>query len=177
MRAFLSCIAVIFVLSGCDKKNIGAEKPEDFGDVIYTDSFSPISYEYPLSRKIIPIEDTDIGITINPDTTNPLYRAVYKTVSDLFKELSSGNDISLYFTESAFNSFRLRYRSDKIGSRYTLLVGEPQENGVGVLSIKFKMVTDKKKIKGIIELTKKDENYVVSDFENTGFDELFSITE
>lgn len=175
-KSFFLGIGSFFILLTflhCTKKIEGEENAVDLADLVFTDSFSPVSYEYPLSRKIVKMVDTDIGGIIDPETTNPLWRSIYNTVNDFFLSLSKGEKSALHFTESSFNSFRLRYGTPSISSRYSLRVSSPEDDSAEKFWIQFKIIVHGKKQIGRLELIKQESSFFINDFEYQGLDALF----
>lgn len=167
-------IFLILIHSGCSRKIEGSDSPVFFGDVIFTDSFSPSAYEFPLSRKVIIAEDTDIGIIIPEDTADPRTRGIYSLVNNFFEQLYAGKNLSLFFSNAVFNSYRLRYNNLKPSGTYKLRVSRPDDTASS-FRIKYKLMMKDKNIIGEFELTAKDDSYIITDFEYRPFDEIFSI--
>lgn len=171
---------VLFLLLGifsCERKIKGDADATDFDDLVYTDSFSPAGFEAPLSRKVIKMQDVDIGFLIDSDSGNPVRRSLYAVVDNFFKSISSGKDIEDYFLPSAYNSFYIRYGKPQLSKRYSLRVGVPDNETSDILWISYKLITQGKSYIGKLQLVKNDGNHIISDFEYSGLDDLFLLKE
>lgn len=175
MRTDFFVLLIVLLLGGfsCERRIKGDADATDFDDLVYTDSFSPASFEAPLSRKVVRMQDVDIGFLIDSDSGNPVRRSLYLIVDKLFKSISSGDDVEDCFLPSAYNSFYLRYGNPQLPKRYSLRVGIPDNESSGVLWISYKLLVAGKSYVGKLQLSKKDENYIISDFEYSGLDDLF----
>lgn len=175
---FICIIFMVLLCSfSCERKIKGDADATDYDDLVYTDSFSPASFEAPLSRKVIRMQDIDIGFLIDPDAGNPVRRSLYLCVETFCKAIAGNGDLEACFLASAYNSFRLRYGSPQLAKRYRLRVGVPDNENGGVLWVSYKLIVQGKSYVGKLQLSKKDENYIISDFEYQGLDDLFLIKE
>lgn len=170
----------IFLLLGifsCERKIKGDTDATDFDDLVYTDSFSPAGFEAPLSRKVIRMQDVDIGFLIDSDSGNPVRRSLYLIVDSFFKSISNGEDIEDCFLPSAYNSFYLRYGKPQLPRRYSLRVGIPDNENSDALWISYKLLVQGKSYIGKLQLSKNSGNHIISDFEYGGLDDLFLVKE
>ncbi|HBD96497.1 MAG: hypothetical protein A2015_15725 [Spirochaetes bacterium GWF1_31_7] len=166
-------IIVMIVLFSCAKKIDGDLSPTSITDVVFTDSFSPVSYENPLSRRVIMPEDIDIGLIISPETSDPDLRAVYSFIDNFFKQLVSEKRIVSFFSDASFNSYRLRYGNSTFKGKYVLRVSRPELSTTEPFSVSYKIIREKSVNIGKFELTPINQSYIITDFEYKGFDELF----
>ena len=81
MKISFFVLMILFCVFSCERKVKGDADATDFDDLVYTDSFSPASFEAPLSRKIIRMQDVDIGFLIDSDTGNLVFDPLFKTVA------------------------------------------------------------------------------------------------
>lgn len=170
---FILLIFLLFGIFSCERKIKGDADATDFDDLVYTDSFSPASFEAPLSRKVIRMQDVDIGFLIDPGSGSPVRRSLYLIVDRLFKSISSAEDIEDCFLPSAYNSFYLRYGKPQLPKRYSLRVGIPDNESSDVLWISYKLIVKGISYVGKLQLSKNNGNHIISDFEYSGLDDLF----
>lgn len=178
MRAnFFIFILLAFGIFSCERKIKGDADATDFDDLVYTDSFSPAGFEAPLSRKVIKMQDVDIGLLIDSDSGNPVRRSLYLIVDRFFKSIRSGEDVDDCFLPSAYNSFYLRYGKPQLSKRYSLRVGVPDNENSDTLWISYKLIMQGKSYIGKLQLSKNNANHIISDFEYSGLDDLFLVKE
>ncbi len=170
---FFILIFLLICIFSCERKIKGDADATDFDDLVYTDSFSPAGFEAPLSRKVIRMQDVDIGFLIDSDSGNPMRRSLYLIVDKFFKSISSDGDIEDCFLPSAYNSFYLRYGKPQLPKRYSLRVGIPDNESSDVLWISYKLLVQGKAYVGKLQLSKNDTSHIISDFEYSGLDDLF----
>lgn len=175
MRISFFVLMILFCVFSCERKVKGDVDATDYDDLVYTDSFSPASFEAPLSRKIIRMQDVDIGFLIDSDTGNPIRRSLYMTVENFFKALAGKGDLESSFVLSTYNSFYLRYGNPKLSKRYQLRVGIPENENTKMLWISYKLIIQGKSYIGKLQLSKNEESYIISDFEYQGLDDLFLV--
>ena len=175
MRNIFFILIILFCTFACERKVKGDADATDFDDLVYTDSFSPASFEAPLSRKIIRMQDVDIGFLIDSDTGNPIRRSLYTTVENFFKALAGKGDLESSFVLSTYNSFYLRYGSPKLEKRYSLRVAVPDNENAERMWISYKLIIQGKSYIGKLQLSKNEKNYIISDFEYQGLDDLFLV--
>ena len=168
-------LAGILFLSCVDEAGELAEFDED---IIFTDSFSPADWEQPISRKSLKSGDKDIGLFLREDVMDPLRRQIL-TLSDSFFENLSQNKIDSLeelFTPSAYNSFKLRVPEMAFENDYIIRVTPPEDTGDGFYRIKCKLLFPGRSFIADFELTRVEENFRISDFDNDFFDELSDIS-
>ena len=74
---FLFLFSIIF---SCKKER--SEEVDVFGEIIYTDSFSPKAWENPIKREKIEAIDKDIGKIIDKDTIDPGLRKIVNLIEN-----------------------------------------------------------------------------------------------
>jgi len=172
MAKIVKLLVLLFlILTSCSKIKKPIENNLSTADIIYTDSFSPENYEYPLSRKYIQPEDTDIGKFINPDSINQIHREIYILINNLLSTLVNGRINRQLFTDNSYNNFFLRYRGMKLTNFNSFRVSEPDET-VQEWWIQIKIFTKNKNYIGKIQIIKINETYLINDFTNEIFDLL-----
>lgn len=175
MKLYNKFIIITFSILALSCFNKGEK---DFADIdesfIYSDSFSPIDWENPLTRKNIDSGDKDIGIFISEDIIDPKIRILRSTIIDFFNILKSDNrtDLENLLTKSALNSFNLRYADIKIAEDFQIRVGLPEDYSQNALWIDYKMILPNKSLIGKIFLEYNGSECKVGDFENKFFAEL-----
>ena len=169
---FFIFIILLSVFS-CERKVKGDADATDYDDLVYTDSFSPASFEAPLSRKVIRMQDVDIGFLIDSESGNPIRRSLYLCVENFCKAIAGNGDLEDCFLPSTYNSFYLRYGKPQLEKRYRLRVGVPDNESAGMLWISYKLIVKGNSYVGKLQLSKKEESYIISDFEYQGLDDLF----
>lgn len=168
---FILLISIFFM--SC-KKEDEAEYTDVFGDIIYTDSFSPKEWENPVARKKINAVDKDIGKFINKDVTEPKLRTILKLIESFIENIRTKNHnlIQKSLTPSAFNSFALRIPDITFEKNYDLRVAYPENIDQKRFWIEFKILFLTKSIITKIQFEHRDNQYFISDFENKFFDDL-----
>lgn len=168
----LIVILMIFSL-GCEKED---EKlySEIGDDIIFTDSFSPADWENPVARKPVVSGDKDIGVFIDEDVIDPKLRNILSTINSFISIIRTENDSGLdkILTPAAFNSFELRNKELVFRDKYQLRIENPTNLYTDVFWIKFKLLFSQKSFVGSVELEFKDEQCLISDFENAVFKEV-----
>lgn len=175
MKLYNKFILITFAFLAINCFNKGEKEFADIDDAfIYSDSFSPIDWENPLTRKNIDSGDKDIGIFISEDIIDPKIRILRSTVIDFFNILKSDNRSNLenILTKSALNSFNLRYADIKIDEDFQIRVGMPEDYSQNALWIDYKMMLSNKSLIGRIFLEYNDSECKIGDFENKFFAEL-----
>ncbi|HNZ26976.1 MAG TPA: hypothetical protein PLG34_10720 [Spirochaetota bacterium] len=155
--------------------NKGEKELADIDDAfVYSDSFSPIDWENPLTRKNIDSGDKDIGVFISEDIIDPKIRILRSTVINFFNILKSDDrsDMENILTKSALNSFNLRYADIKIAEEFQIRVGMPEDYSQDSLWIDYKMMLPNRSIIGKIFLEYDGDECKIGDFENKFFAEL-----
>lgn len=158
--------------------NCFSKGEKEFADIddsfVYSDSFSPIDWENPLTRKNIDSGDKDIGIFISEDIIDPKIRILRSTIIDFFNILKSDDrsDLDNLLTKSALNSFNLRYADIKITEDFQIRVGMPEDYSQNSLWIDYKMILPNNSLIGKIFLEYNGDECKIGDFENKFFAEL-----
>jgi|GEM_PF-1346827 len=200
IKKFLFIIFAILILISCFKKDEDEYK-DVYGEIIYTDSFSPIQWENPLSRNKIEEVDVDIGKFIKQDVMDPKLRKILKITENFISYIKSKDmeKVESILTPSAYNSFTLRFPEINFNKSYTIRVAYPealyktteieteenpedenpenlQENTnseENIIWIDFKIIFQTSSIISKLEIdTSNSDEYKISDFENQFFDDL-----
>ena len=172
MKVLIKVILIILTLSSCTKSLKGEEEPLFAQDVIFSDSFSPASYESPASRKIINVGDTDLGAFISSDSNEPMQKTIFLAVDKLFVTIKNKKPIEELFSDACYNSFILRYPKYYFSETYQLRIAVPQISFDAPFAVNYKLILPKRKILGTLELSKHEESYLISDYTSEGFDFL-----
>ena len=201
MKKAVLILFIFTFLFSCKKRDENEYK-DVYGEIIYTDSFSPIQWENPLSRNNIQEVDMDIGKFIKQDVMDPKLRRILKLVENYvyYIKQKDSDKIKSILTPSAFNSFSLRIPDINFDKKYKVRVAYPEslypakteepkeesENESEVKSSEESYQTDKNhiwvdfkisfKTSSIISKleieTSNPNNYIISDFENQFFEDL-----
>lgn len=184
-----SCILGFLFVTSCTEK-----KTEEFTelteDIAYTDTFTPFDWENPFARQILRSGDSEIGMFIGKDVTDPGKRKTRRLIEQFIERLSKGQlpEIKELLTDPAYNSFMLRYPKISFSSKYSIRVEDkqaaiqipgsapaPQVNPQTDESenwIRFKIIFSDKSLIGTVEVVETEGTYKIGDFENDIFDEL-----
>ena len=171
MKVLIKVILIILTLSSCTKSLKGEEEPLFAQDVIFSDSFSPASYESPASRKIINVGDTDLGAFISSDSNEPMQNNLFSS-RQAFVTIKNKKPIEELFSDACYNSFILRYPKYYFSETYQLRIAVPQISFDAPFAVNYKLILPKRKILGTLELSKHEESYLISDYTSEGFDFL-----
>lgn len=174
---FILTIILTFLIISCTEE--AGDINEYSEDIVYSDSFSPLDWEHPVARRVVASRDKDIGLFIKDDIADPNLRKILVLVNDFFSRFTAGETEQLeeLFTDSAYNSFKLRVTDININKSYKLRVEQPSIEVIatGQFWIHFKLLTDVESLVGSFELITIDDEYKISDFENTFFDKVKEI--
>ena len=154
-----------------------SEEADAFGEIIYTDSFSPKAWENPIKREKIEAIDKDIGKIIEKDTIDPRLRKIVNLVENfiLYSFEKKFNKIENILTPSAYNSFILRFPDVKINKKYFIRVAYPEQIEKERFWIQFKILFTVESIVSKIEIEKSGGSYKITDFENKFFNDIKNI--
>ena len=103
-KIFLFLLLGIIIFS-CKKER--EDEVDLFGEIIYTDSFSPNAWESPIAREKIEAIDKDIGMIIDNETIDPRLRNIVNLIENfvLYSTKRNFDKIKNILTSSAYNSF------------------------------------------------------------------------
>ncbi len=151
MKKIFLFFFIIILLFSCKKKQ--EENKDIFGEVFYTDSFSPSQWENPITREKLAAVDKDIGKYINQEIIDPDLRKILMIVENFILNLQSNNysAIEKNMTPSCFNSFNLRYTKVNFGKDYSVRVAYPESlmnstSSESDIDNEEKIIIDRKKL-------------------------------
>lgn len=127
-----------------------------------------------MSRRVVTLEDPDLGIYYDTSTLDPYNRSVIAVVDNLIKSFADYNekDVRGVMTESCFVSFNLRYAAKSFKGKYQLRVGVAENISQDQSKLKVKITADGVPHIGFLTFIKNGENYLINDFEYSIFDDL-----
>ena len=187
-KIFLLFIILIFIFS-CKKKD-EEEYKDIFGEIIYTDSFSPDEWEHPAARKRIEAVDKDIGKFIKQDIMEPKLRKILKVIEKLIDNIQKNEikKIQNLLTPSAYNSFTLRFPKITFEEDYILRVAYPEfmngqstqksggnktkNTGQNKFWVQFKLLFPTSSLLGKVEIEFFGDDCKITDFENQFFTDI-----
>lgn len=185
-HVFILAAILILTLFSC-KKEAEQEFQDVYGDIIYTDSFSPEEWENPGVRKKIEALDKDIGKFIKSDIVDPNLRKTLKLIEKFINLIHRRkfSEIEQICTPSAYNSFNLRFPDVILDATYDLRVAYPGESIQPRNQpeeqtttrkwdkwIKFKILYANKTLLSSVEVDRSAETYIISDFDNKFFNDI-----
>ena len=175
MKIFFLIIIIFFLIFSCKKKD-ETEYKDIFGEIIYTDSFSPKEWENPIARTKIKAIDKDIGNFIKKDVMDPKLRKILNLVEGFINNIKNNNinEIQNILTPSAYNSFTLRFSSSDIffGEEYIIRIGYPVDIKDEQFWIQFKILFPTKSLISKLEIEFSEDDCKISDFENKFFSDI-----
>ncbi len=177
MRKLYFIILILFMIFSCKKTR--EEETDVFGDVVYTDSFSPKEWENPISRVKIEALDKDIGKIIEKDAIDPRLRNIVNIIENfiLYSGRKDFNKIKEILTSSAYNSYILRYPDVIINKKYFIRIAYPEQIDNSQYWLQYKIIFPVKTIISKIEIENNGRILKISDFDEKlfkDFEELFS---
>ena len=175
MKKIFLFLTVILIIFSC-KKN-ASEEVDNFGEIVYTDSFSPGAWENPINREKIEAIDKDIGKIIQNDTIDPGLRNIINLIENfiLYSTQKNFDKIKDILTSSAYNSFILRFPDININKKYYIRIAYPEQIEKERYWIQFKILFPAESIASRLEIEKSGSSLHISDFENNLFTDLEKI--
>ena len=173
MKKIIFSILAIILLISC-KKTPEPEEKDVFGEIIYTDTFSPSDWENPNARIKIEAEDKDIGKFIKENTLDQKYLKVNETIKDFISSIQNKNndEIQKLLTSAAYDSFNLRMPVIPPDKKYKLRVAFPENVDADKFWLNFKIMFSNASVVAKIEVEKNGKNYRISDMESKFFTDL-----
>lgn len=176
---YLIFIILIFLSSNGCKEEKAKDYIEYTEDLVFTDSFSPDSWEYPIARKGVKAGDKDIGYYIKEDVLNPDYRELLNLVRGYLSELSENNieKVREVMQDSAYNALKLHYPDVEFSSDYDIRVEQTDLINNEYFWVKFKLMFPKISIVTEIEIFNNGKELKINDFENSFLKKLKEMEE
>lgn len=189
-----ACISVLLIIllgTSCKKKD-EHEYKDVYGDIIFTDSFSPMEWENPGIRRKVEAVDKDIGQFIKQDIMDPKLRKIMKLMEKFISYIHEKNvtGIQNILTPSAFNSYTLRAPEVTFIDEYEVRVAYPDSfladdpnkpQSIDAMGsnfwIKFKVLSANKSLYSTVELQQENDEFKISDFENKFFSDILRLVE
>jgi hypothetical protein len=167
---------MILALFSC-KKTPEPEETNVFGEIIYTDSFSPTDWENPVGRLRIESQDKDIGKIIKQDTLDQKYLKVYEVINNFVNNIQTKkyDEIQKHLTPAAYNSFNLRLPVIPQDKKFNLRVAYPENVDADKYWVDFKIMFQNRSVIAKIEIEKSGKGYMISDFESKFFTDLSDV--
>lgn len=179
MKKLIVIIIFIIILFSCKKKEV-EEYRNVFGDIVYTDSFSPPEWENPTMRKRYQFGDKDIGPIISPDILEPNKRKIYLLIKRFIDDVKKNDlkKIKGLLTASAYNSFVIRYSDFSLEEEFeSIRVGLPPLNVDKEFEIKVKVLFLNKSVVGKFGIIKKADSFLINDFDDSFFNKIRDLFE
>jgi hypothetical protein len=169
-------LSIMIIFSSC-KKQEETEYKDIYGDVVYTDSFSPPDWENPSGRIKIEAEDKDLGKFIPKDVMEPDLRKIVQLVEGFMLKIrnNENDELKLVLTPSAYNSFILRYPDIKFDKDYEIRIGYPKDMEQEKFWVEFKLLFPHNSMRSKFQLESFKDYYVISDFDSKFFTDIENI--
>jgi len=174
MKKIFVILLTLVIFFSCKKSQEVPEEKNIFGETIYTDSFSPSSWENPVARTKIEAEDKDIGKIIKENNLDQRYQKIFELVNNFLTFIQSKNndEMQKIMTPSAYNTYILHYPEIPSDKKYQLRVAYPENVNADKYWIDFKILFQNSNIISKIEVEKNNRSFRISDIESKFFTDL-----
>lgn len=176
MNKIYVIVLIILIIFSCKKTE--EEGSDVFGEIVYTDSFSPKEWENPVARAKIEALDKDIGKIIEKDSIDPRLRNIVSIIENfiLYSSRRDFNRVKDILTSSAYNSYVLRYPDVTINKKYSIRIAYPDQIDASQFWLQYKIIFPTYTIISRIEIENNGRNLKISDIDEKFFkniEELF----